>query len=215
MKRTKCWLIGAIAAFIFLAGDGAAARANVVFGSVHDHRGDGDSPFGVHPNDIASFGILYDSDAGQLTTSIRLHDEFTAPLADYSFGAQIGVWSRARHACDVESTGALTLTVFPSGDAPIDYDTARYSIVGHDGGAEQTFLVHTPLDKRFEPPEFVLGRTRFDRITDVAALAGRGYNCVTNVVLQFFDPGGEAYDTTKSFCMGPWGTIPCPKLRKL
>ena len=190
----------------------ATASANVVSGSLSDPQGDSYKPYGVYPSDIKSFGLRYDSDAGQLTTSINIYDEVGSPQADYEFGAQIGVWNKKRHACGVQSVGAATVTVVPSGDAPVDYDTAHYSVVGYNDGAEQTFLVHSPLDKWFEPAEYQLplDRTRFDRITDVAAFAGRGYNCVSTAVLHNY-AGSE--DHTKTFCMSPSGTIACKKLR--
>jgi hypothetical protein len=179
----------------------ATAQAGVVSGSVTDPAGDGVSPLGVHPSDLASFSLSYD-DAGALTASYGVHDDQqSGTWVGFRAEARIGVWSSARNACDTTSAGGASLTLRVTDQPPELIPNVSYTVVGFNGGAEREIGITAP-----QSSPNVWSYT----FQDAAAFAQRGYNCVDSVALANDGDGSDTASAT--FCMGPSGTVSCADL---
>ena len=85
----------------------STAHAAEVSGTLTDRQGDGKTENGVHPWDLASFGLKY-FDEGSIVAWFTLHDSQMGTWFSYRVEAQIGVWQEASNTCDVGSTGGVS-----------------------------------------------------------------------------------------------------------
>jgi hypothetical protein len=72
----------------------STATATVVSGSITDAAGDGRTPNGVHPYDLATYGIEYD-DQGVVTASVSFHDKEDGNVHVFPWfvSASVGFWN--------------------------------------------------------------------------------------------------------------------------